>query len=217
LILETPRYLARFAMDSRLTPKVAREVLFGKANTSSERMWNMKTVEKPLLSLTAADLMSPMLLTIPESMSLQGAAHLLAQAQVSGAPVVNSDGRCVGVISAHDFVALADPGARPAKQPEHAECFCKAWQIVDGDQLPECAVRNYMTADPVTALPGTLVGALAQTMVDAHIHRVIVLDRLDRPIGVVSSIDVLAAVAQAARARGSAVGDPLFAAHGVCP
>ena len=158
------------------------------------------TIDKPLLALTAADLMNPMFLTIPENMSIQGAAHLLAQAHISGAPVVDSDGRCVGVISAQDFVALADQGPRSAKQPSHAECFCSAWQIVNGDQLPEDVVRNYMTADPVTVSTGGLVGTLAQTMVDAHIHRVIVLDRSHRPIGVVSSIDVLAAVARAARA-----------------
>jgi CBS-domain-containing membrane protein len=165
----------------------------------------MKTVDKPLLSLTAADLMSPMVLIIPENMSLQGAAHMLAQAHISGAPVVNQDGQCVGEISAHDFIALVDKGTRAAKQPAKKECFCSAWQIEAHEQLPEDVVRNYMTADPVTVLPDTRMGPLAQIMVDAHIHRVIVLDRTGRPIGVVSCIDVLAAVARAARANGSAV------------
>jgi predicted transcriptional regulator len=32
-------------------------------------------------------------------------------------------------------------------------------------------------------------------MLDAHVHRVIVVDRQGRPIGVVSSMDILAAVA----------------------
>jgi predicted transcriptional regulator len=35
-------------------------------------------------------------------------------------------------------------------------------------------------------------------MMDAHIHRVIVVDSENRPIGVVSSTDILAAVARAA-------------------
>jgi CBS domain-containing protein len=170
-----------------------------------ERMWIMMTADKPLLSLTAADLMTPAVLSIPQDMSLQAAAHMLAQANVSGAPVVDEDGRCVGVISAHDFVALVDKGTRAARQLGQKECFCSAWQIEADEQLPEDAVRNYMTADPVTVLPGTRTGVLARTMVDAHIHRVIVLDRTGRPIGIVSSIDVLAAVARAARADGSTV------------
>ncbi len=34
-------------------------------------------------------------------------------------------------------------------------------------------------------------------MIDAHIHRVIVVDKDERPIGIVSSTDILAAVAHA--------------------
>src|SRR5260370_10535125 len=54
-----------------------------------ERMWIMMTSDKPLLSLTAADLMTPAVLSIPQDMSLQAAAHMLAQANVSRAPVVD--------------------------------------------------------------------------------------------------------------------------------
>ena len=65
----------------------------------------MTTASTPLLARTAADLMSPTVVTIPQDMSLRGAARLLAQADVSGAPVVDAAGRCVGVLSARDFVA----------------------------------------------------------------------------------------------------------------
>jgi hypothetical protein len=40
-------------------------------------------------------------------------------------------------------------------------------------------------------------------MVDAHIHRVIVVNVNNEPIGIVSSMDVLAAVARAELARSS--------------
>jgi len=162
----------------------------------------MMTATKPLLSLTAADLMSPKVVTIPQDMSLQGAAHLLAQADVSGAPVVDAAGRCVGVISARDFVGWADHRTR-ASQPEASAPagFCSAWQMMEGDSVPRDVVHNYMTADTVTVAPGTPIGSLARMMLDARIHRLVVLDRMDRPVGVVSSTDVLAAVARAARAH----------------
>jgi predicted transcriptional regulator len=38
-------------------------------------------------------------------------------------------------------------------------------------------------------------------MVDAHIHRVLVVDDQNRPCGIVTSTDVLAAVARAAQRR----------------
>src|SRR5262249_44142043 len=70
----------------------------------------MTAVTKPLFSLTAADLMTAPLVTVSEEMSLRGAAHRLAQAAVTGAPVVNGNGRCVGVLSATDFVHWVDRG-----------------------------------------------------------------------------------------------------------
>jgi CBS-domain-containing membrane protein len=151
---------------------------------------------KPLLSLTAADLMTASVIMVPEEMSLQGAAHLLTQARVTGAPVVNSEGRCVGVLSATDFVSWVDKTRGQAPRPNPAS-VCFAWQIIDPNALPEDAVHNYMTRDAVFVQAQTLIGELARMMIDAHIHRVIVVDAQRRPVGIVSSTDVLAAVARA--------------------
>jgi CBS-domain-containing membrane protein len=158
----------------------------------------MLTATKPLLSLTAADLMTGVVMTIPLDMSLQGAARLFTQAHVSGAPVVDSTGRCVGVLSATDFLALAEKSAQAVKQTCAAHlCINSAWQIVDPQDLPADVVRHYMTADPVTTTSETPIGDLAQMMLDAHIHRIIVVDPEGRPTGIVSTTDVLAALAHA--------------------
>ena len=159
----------------------------------------MRTTTKALLSLTAHDLMSTSVTTIPQMMSLQGAAHRLSQFGVSGAPVVDAQGHCVGVISAHDFVAYAEKGNHAAKRPGHEACAHTAWQVIDIEELPVDEVRRFMTADPVTVTPATLVADLAQMMVDAHIHRVVVVDAENRPVGIVSSTDILAAVAHSAK------------------
>jgi hypothetical protein len=54
-----------------------------------------------------------------------------------------------------------------------------------------------MTKDPVLIGPATPIADLARTMVDAHIHRVIVVDMAcQRPLGVVSTMDILAVVAR---------------------
>jgi len=55
-----------------------------------------------------------------------------------------------------------------------------------------------MTPEPVTVAPDEPIATLAQRMVDAALDRVIVIDTQGRPVGVVSSTDVLAAVAQSA-------------------
>lgn len=163
----------------------------------------MAPTTKSLLNLTAADLMSASVVMVPEEMSLQGAAHMLAQACVTGAPVVNNQGRCVGVISASDFIRWAEKGRLHGHVGHEAVAFCAPWQLVDPGLLPEDAVHNYMTCDPVSVLPATPIGRLARMMIDAHIHRVIVTDPTGKPIGIVSSTDVLAAVAQADQTKAS--------------
>jgi CBS-domain-containing membrane protein len=52
-----------------------------------------------------------------------------------------------------------------------------------------------MSTHLVTATPDTGIGELAQAMLSAHIHRIIILAEQGQPIGIVSSSDVLAAVA----------------------
>jgi CBS-domain-containing membrane protein len=154
------------------------------------------TATKPFVTLTAADLMSRDVITIPKHLSLRKAAHLLSNANVSGAPVIDGRGVCVGVISATDFIHLADAEGCP-KGRERTECVCSEWQVVEVENLPADEVGCFMTPDPVMVTPDTDITDLARMMLDAHIHRVIVVDKDRCPVGVVSTTDILAAVAYA--------------------
>jgi CBS domain-containing protein len=200
---------------------------------------------RDLLSLTAADLMSGNVVLLSEHMALRDAARLLLRHQIGGAPVVDKDGRCVGVLTAIDFVRLAGknakgrpgapllpvscpfwvkhtasdctevavctlpPGVCPIQSPQVDEkgqeaiacsmphCVLTDWQIVDFEKLPETEVRHYMTANCVTVLPTVSIRRLARIMIDAHIHRAIVVNEEHRPVGIVSTTDVLGALAYA--------------------
>jgi len=157
------------------------------------------TKTKRLLDLTAADVMSREVLTIPHHMSLRAAAHRLAQAQVSGAPVLDDNGRCVGVLSTTDLVAWVDRSAKAVHQGGAESAFvCSDWQMIDLDEVPDDEVSRYMTTDVVATRPEARIAEMARWMVDAHIHRVIILDPEERPVGVVSSTDILAALATCA-------------------
>jgi CBS domain-containing protein len=123
--------------------------------------------------------------------------------QISGAPVVDEMGECVGVLSATDFMHQLGNGARAACRTMYAvaESVHSPWQLVEMDDLPTDDVSAHMTADPVTVFSGTPIAELARKMTEAHIHRIIVVDGQHRPIGVVSSTDILAAVGHADRRR----------------
>ncbi len=56
-----------------------------------------------------------------------------------------------------------------------------------------------MTADPVAADERTPIAELAQMMVDARVHRVVIVDSNYSPCGIVTTTDILGAVSRLAR------------------
>ena len=74
------------------------------------------------------------------------------------------------------------------------------WGVVEVEKLPADPIECYMTPDPVTVCADANIKSVALMMVDAHIHRVIVIGDGNRPIGVISASDLLAAIAYADKA-----------------
>src|SRR6516165_7876193 len=108
-----------------------------------------RAAPKALLKLTAADLISTPVRTIPQEMSLREAAHLFTRERISGAPVVDADGKCLGVLSSSDFVTWA--GKDGSGQAIH---FIAPWgEMIDITDSPGSEIRHYMTAQPVTVPP----------------------------------------------------------------
>lgn len=204
----------------------------------------MHAKNKPLLDLTAGDLMNPDVVCLAEEMPLREATRRLLENHIGGAPVVDARGKCVGVFSSIDvlrFSELRADATRPTAPPQPVSCSFQTkhrtsdgkevtlctlppgvcpvqveqeepggeklivcsqphcvwvdWQVVNLEKLPADEVRRFMTSDPVTCRPDTSIRVLARMMIDCHIHRVIVVDEERRPIGVVSSTNLLAALA----------------------
>jgi len=92
-------------------------------------------------------------------------------------------------------VIQEEPGGEELIICSQPHCVLVDWQMVELEKLPMDEVRRFMTPDPVTTQPGTLIHVLARMMIDAHIHRIIVVDEGRKPIGIVSSTDLLATLA----------------------
>jgi CBS-domain-containing membrane protein len=139
-----------------------------------------------LQGLTVGDVMSRKVITISASADMAEAANALSGAGASGAPVVDADGRCIGVLSATDF--LKYEGSRGAGG--------RRTHVRTGDRnyLPRNSVRRFMsTAVQTVPRDATLMHA-ARVMCVEHIHRLLVLDDRSSPVGVVSTLDVIAAL-----------------------
>lgn len=155
-------------------------------------MWR---TTRRLRDLTAQDLMTREIITIPRGMSLRAAAHLLMQMHVSGAPVVNDEGRPIGILTSSDLIRSLEVEMLSGSRAREANNVFADWQVFDCEALSEDEVERFMSPDVITATPATTLVELARTMSEAHVHRVVILDRWGKVIGMVSSMDILAALA----------------------
>jgi len=121
--------------------------------------------------LRVGDLMTVDPVVIESDAPATDAERLLKAHRVSGLPVVER-GFTVGVISRTDLMV-----ARSSR--------------LIGGNWPRMRVRHLMSAPAITVHVGTSPERAAELMVTRHIHRVVVVDDEDVPIGVVSALDLL--------------------------
>ena len=174
----------------------------------------MKTISEWLGSSHAGDIMSGSVMCLRPSDRLADAASLFLREQITGAPVVDEDGICVGILSATDILSLEEKRCeQPVAAASHRQhCFDtwdpgSTWWREFGrirDEIRprlEESVTEFMTRDVVSVTEDTTLGVVIRQMVDAHVHRVLVLDSARRPQGIISTMDVLAALLRAGHHR----------------
>ena len=69
--------------------------------------------------ITAADLMSPEVLTVREDLPVADLAAFLMRHDITGAPVVDAEGRLVGVVSVVDIADLVSRAVRTGSRSIH--------------------------------------------------------------------------------------------------
>ncbi|TWT74550.1 inosine 5'-monophosphate dehydrogenase [Posidoniimonas polymericola] len=153
----------------------------------------MKVLAQKVDRLTVADVMSSLVITLDETANMRDAARRLREADVSGAPVVDSTGVVVGVLSAMDFVeqATGATGDRcPITEVLVRDTPTGPYRI---EQVCEDSVANHMTRYVQTVDRDASLRAASREMCLARLHRLIVVDDRGRPVGVISPLDLLAA------------------------
>ena len=141
----------------------------------------MNSAIERLLSLRVADFMCRNVVTVSGAATMEEAAESFLRHKVSGAPVVDERGHCAGVLSATDFVR------REVQSPPRRRG--------NGDLVE--AVRTYMSPSVCSIdADATLIDA-ARGMCGKRVHRLPVLDARGKVVGVISSLDLVAAVVHA--------------------
>jgi CBS domain-containing protein len=177
----------------------------------------MNRVQAFLDVLTAADVMRPLVVTIPQEMTLRGAARLLARYHCGGVPITDRLGRCVGALTEADLLNWTVNGGQPVEDRSPASCAWSDWQILDQEAVRKDEVGRHLRGEPITVVPETSLTEVVRLMLDTRTHLVIVVDERRRPVGVVSSMDILVAVAFSERRQSEPDSRPASGRRAVRP
>jgi CBS domain-containing protein len=136
------------------------------------------------------DVMTRDVRTVRSSTSLKDAAEVMAAERISGLPVVDSDGRVVGVLSEGDIL-IKERGPN-----ESRSFFARLFEV----PIPELAskleartVGEAMSAPALTIGPKRSLSQAATTMVDEGVNRLPVVNDDGVLVGIVTRADLVRA------------------------
>jgi CBS domain-containing protein len=159
--------------------------------------------------MRAMDVMTSDVITVEPDMTIQSLAALLASSGISGAPVVDSGGRLVGIVSEGDLLHRAEIGTAR----RHRERRRSWWLDHFASDLARDYVKSHgrtvkdlMTRDVVTVTEDTDLGDVAALMEVKRIKRVPVM-REGKIVGIISRANIVRAVGATKGAREGEVDD----------
>ncbi len=147
------------------------------------------------------DVMSREVVMIDARESIHEAIELMAENKVATLPVIDRDGRCIGMLSTSDMVEVTRDVDAGLLEMENAS------QLLWGDYIEKLGnhvghqnVMELMSENVVSVRPDSALADAAARMVREHIHRIPVVDDSDRVVGIVSTTDILGAFVKCAPA-----------------
>ena len=153
--------------------------------------------------LTAKDVMTGQVIHVRQSDTLAEAAQTFRQHHITGAPVVDDAGNLVGIISVWDLIRTDASESAPRGSiglpAEGASAWAYFEQAASTASRPgDGTVQDRMTRRVTSVGMDASLIAVARAMCDGHWHRVPVVDDQGKLTGIVSTMDILAAMVNAA-------------------
>ncbi|MBY0491709.1 MAG: CBS domain-containing protein [Gemmatimonadaceae bacterium] len=128
--------------------------------------------------MRVSELMRPHVRTIAAHATVAEAVQSLADAHISGMPVIGRDGRVLGVISTTDILEA---------EAEHDDRRART-QLFENT-----LVEELMSTPPLVTTPDADVREAVRYMLDHGVHRLFVV-RGDELVGVLSQTDITRAI-----------------------
>jgi len=148
--------------------------------------------------LYARDIMTTEVLTVSPETSIAELSKTLENRQIGGVPVVDKDGRLVGVITQSDLLERArDLEMPPAVNilDFHFYLQIPSHLLRKVEKMLGTSVGDCMTPDPVTVAPDTPVSQIAALMAKQKVHTIPVV-KAGKIVGIIGKMDLVRAMAQ---------------------
>lgn len=143
--------------------------------------------------MLAKDIMRKDVVTVPPFMTLKELALLLDERRITGAPVVDGQGKILGVVSQTDLVRAdreAAPGTVASYHRQADEAASSAgFHLEDPDRT---RVEQIMTPGGLSLEESASAEEVARLMLGHRIHRILIT-RAGRLCGIVTSMDMVRA------------------------
>jgi CBS-domain-containing membrane protein len=147
-------------------------------------------------SLTVGDVMTTPVITVREETPFKELVRLMKEHDISGLPVLNSDGCAVGIVTEADLLeVVGEPTGVKKRHKQFGRLLDKL--LVPGRAEPidsstaNTSARSLMTAELKTTTPDTPVRDAARHIVESGVKRLPVLDGANHVVGIVSRQDLL--------------------------
>ncbi len=142
----------------------------------------------------ARDIMTRTVHTVPPDMPLDALAKAFTEKRVSGFPVVDQEGKIIGVVTESDLIHQN----QRLHIPTTIALFDAVIVLGSSRRLEEeirrvaaTTVGEIMTPDPVTVDEDMPVEEIAALMAERRIHTLPVLDAEGNLVGVIGKVDVI--------------------------
>lgn len=151
--------------------------------------------------MLAKHIMRRKVITVDPRMTVREVARLFADRKISGAPVVDSKGALVGVVSQTDLLRTGrESGEKTTLSGFYHEddapgLHSRGFHVEDPDMT---RVETVMTPAVLSADEGAPVQKIARLMLRRHVHR-LVITRAGKLAGIVTSMDMLRALLSLSR------------------
>jgi CBS domain-containing protein len=148
--------------------------------------------------MQAKDLMRQPVVTITPEAPISAAIALMLERRLSGLPVVESDGRLVGIVSEGDLLRRVELGTE-TRRPRWLEILRGAGRAAeDFVRSHGRKVHEVMTSEPITIDPEASLADIVERMARHGIKRLPVIEK-GRVVGMVTRADLLRALADSSR------------------